>query len=214
MRTRIALVAVMLVAGACGDSGAEPAGVAGESATADVTTTLAPTTSVAPATSAAPTTIAPTSTTTTTDAPPEPIEVRAVDYGFEGLPASVPVGTMLTLVNESEMELHELVAIRLPDDESRSVDELVQLPPDELASFFPMVETVIIAPPGESGFPIEGIGMLKKPGRYLVICAIPIGADPDEYMAAAAQSQGGPPDVAGGPPHLAAGMYGEVIVEG
>ena len=146
--------------------------------------------------------------------PPDPVVVTAVDYGFEGLPDTVPTGTTITLKNESNVELHELVAIRLPDDESRSADELMQLPPDELDAFFPLVETVIIAPPGADGFPVEGTGMLEEPGRYLVICAIPTGADPDEYIAAAAEAEGGPPEVAGGPPHLALGMYGEVVVEG
>lgn len=142
----------------------------------------------------------------------EPIVVTAVDYGFEGLPEKIRAGTTLTLVNESMVELHELVAIRLPDDETRSVDQLVQLPPDELAAFFPSVATVVIAPPGESGFAVEGTGTLTEPGRYAVICAIPTGANPGEYLEAAAEAEGGPPEVAGGPPHLAMGMYGEVTV--
>jgi hypothetical protein len=41
---------------------------------------------------------------------------------------------------------------------------------------------------------------------------IPTGADPDEYLAAAAEAEGGPPDVAGGPPHIAAGMFAELVV--
>ncbi len=144
---------------------------------------------------------------------PRTIEVKAVDYGFEGLPEAIGAGSTLTLVNESSVELHELVAIRLPEGEDRSADELVQLPPDELAQFFPLVDSVIIAPPEAEGFAVEGTGTLTEPGRYLIICAIPTGADPNEYIAAAAESDGGPPDVAGGPPHLAMGMYGEVTVE-
>lgn len=89
----------------------------------------------------------------------------------------------------------------------------MQLPPEEFAAFFPLMETVVIAPPGEAGFAVEGTGTLDKPGRYAVICAIPAGANPDEYLAAAAAAEGGPPQVAGGPPHLAMGMYAEVIVE-
>jgi len=143
----------------------------------------------------------------------EPLVVTAIDYGFEGLPERVAVGTTLALRNDSDVEIHELVAIRLPDDETRSIDDLVQLPPEEFAVFFPLVETVVIAPPGEAGFAVEGTGELTKPGRYAVICAIPTGANPDEYLAAAAEAEGGPPQVAGGPPHLAMGMYGEVIVE-
>ena len=145
---------------------------------------------------------------------PTTVEVRAVDYGFEGLPERVAAGSTFTLVNESAVELHELVAIRLPEGEKRTADELIQLPPEELAAFFPMVDSVIIAPPESEGFPVEGTGTLTEPGRYLIICAIPTGADPGEYMAAAAEAEGGPPQVAGGPPHLAVGMYGEILVEG
>jgi len=145
---------------------------------------------------------------------PTTVEVRAVDYGFEGLPERVAAGSTFTVINESSVELHELVAIKLPAGETRTADELVQLPPEELAAFFPMVETVIIAPPEADGFVVEGTGTLSEPGRYLIICAIPTGANPDEYMAAVAESEGGPPEVAGGPPHLAMGMYGEVTVEG
>ena len=142
----------------------------------------------------------------------EPIVVTAVDYGFEGLPEKVRAGTTLALQNDSMVEVHELVAIRLPDDETRPVDELVQLPPEQLASFFPGVATVVIAPPGESGFAVEGTGVLSEPGRYAVICVIPTGADPAAYLEAAAEAEGGPPEVAGGPPHIARGMYGEVTV--
>lgn len=145
---------------------------------------------------------------------PEQVIVTAVDYGFGGVPAAVGPGTVLVLSNESSVEVHELVAIRLPDEEPRSVAELVALPPAELAEFFPLVETVLVAPPGESSSPVEGNGALREPGRYALICVIPTGADPDEYLAAAAEAEGGPPQVAGGPPHIAHGMYAEIVVEG
>jgi uncharacterized cupredoxin-like copper-binding protein len=161
------------------------------------------------------TTTAPTTTTTTTAAPsPEPVTITAIDYGYLDMPSEVPAGTTLVLENSSETELHELVAIRLPDDETRPVADLVQLPPEQLAALFPLVKAVLIAPPGEGGFPVEGTGTLTEPGRYAIICAIPTGADPDEYMAAAAQSEGGPPEVAGGPPHFVQGMFAELTVTG
>ncbi len=155
---------------------------------------------------------------TTADAADEPssVTVRAVDFSFEDLPDSVPAGTSLELVNASSSELHELVAIRLPDDEDRDVADLVALPPEELAALFPLVETVLLAPPGRDTeqIAVVGDGTLDEPGRYAIICAIPTGADPAEYLAAAAESEGGPPDVDGGPPHLAHGMWGEVTVTG
>ncbi len=189
----VAAAAALLVA-ACGD---------------DVGT--ASTTSVPP-TEASVATAAQATTTVPAEAPNE-VVVTAVDYGYEGLPTTVAAGTTIVLENSSGGEVHEFVAIRLPDDETRSVQELVQLPPEELAAFFPLVETVLIAPPGETGFAVEGDGTLTEPGRYAIICAIPTGADPAEYLAAAAEAEGGPPEVDGGPPHFVVGMWAEVVVE-
>jgi len=186
------MLAATLLFAACGDDGAS-------------TTAAAPTTTAAPATTAAPTTTQGASV----------LSVTAVDYGYDGLPATVPAGTTIALANDSSTELHEFVAIRLPDDETRSADELVHLPPAELQAFFPLVETVLITPPSQAeGFTVEGTATLREPGRYLIICAIPTGADPDEYLQAAAETEGGPPDVEGGPPHFVNGMYAEVVVEG
>jgi len=144
----------------------------------------------------------------------EPIEVTAIDYAYVGLPAEVPAGTEFQLVNDSDVEAHEFVAVRLADDEDRGVSDLVQLPPAEFGALLAGVETVIIAPPEAAGMVVEGTGALTEPGRYAIVCVIPTGADPDEYLAAAAQADGGPPDVAGGPPHIAEGMYAEVVVTG
>jgi hypothetical protein len=145
--------------------------------------------------------------------PGETITVQALDYAFAGLPERVKAGTTFVLDNQSEAELHEFVAVRLPDDETRSIQELLALPMEELEQLFPFVEMVVIAPPGEAGFPVEGTGVLDEPGRYAIICAIPTGADPAAYLAAAAESQGGPPDVPGGPPHFVQGMFAEIVVE-
>ena len=144
--------------------------------------------------------------------PDEPLTVTAIDYAYVGLPDEVPAGTEIALVNDSEVEVHEFVAVHLDEDETRPVEELVQLPPEELGALFAGVETVIIAPPSADGFTVEGDGRLDTPGRYAIVCVIPTGADPDEYLAAAAEAEGGPPDVAGGPPHIAAGMFAELIV--
>lgn len=140
------------------------------------------------------------------------VEIVAVDFGFEGLPEWVEAGTRLTLRNEAEAELHELVAFRLDDDEARSVEEIMGLEPEEMQGVLGEPTTVILAPPGsdEVAVPV-GDGTLSEPGRYAIVCMIPTGADSDEYLEAAATSDG-PPDVEGGPPHVAHGMFGEVEV--
>lgn len=148
------------------------------------------------------------------DEPPV-IEVRAVDFAFEDLPDRVPLGTTLTLVNDAPSELHELVAVRLGDDEDRAADELVSLPPPEMGAtlFADEPAMVLLAAPGGEQITAVGDGTLTEPGRYLVLCIIPTGVDPDVYLAAAAETEEGPPQVDGGPPHIAHGMYAELVVE-
>jgi hypothetical protein len=150
-----------------------------------------------------------------TGAEGESVEVTAVDYEFEGLPETVGAGTTFSLVNESEGEAHEMVAILLPEDETRSVEDLLALPEEELGELAAVEPAfVLVAAPGEEGMAVLGDGTLTEPGRYLFACFIPVGADPEEFLGAA-ESTGaeGPPEVEGGPPHFTEGMFAEVIVE-
>ena len=139
--------------------------------------------------------------------------VTATDFRFEGIPQSITAGDRLELRNQSETEIHELVAFRLAEDETRPIDELVALPPNELLGLVGREPAAVLlaAPDGEMVAAV-GDGTFDEAGRYGVICVIPTGADPDEYLAAASESDGGPPDVAGGPPHIAHGMFAEFTV--
>ena len=75
--------------------------------------------------------------------------VTAVDYGFQDLPSSVKAGTTLELTNASTTELHEMVVLRIPDHEERPVQELMQLPEDQMMAIFGQGEPamVLLAPP-------------------------------------------------------------------
>jgi hypothetical protein len=142
------------------------------------------------------------------------LRVSMEDFHYSDLPESVPAGTQIVATNTSTLELHEFVAVRLDDGDGRSVDEIVA--GDLGAVFARPPAAVILVPPtvdGESADPIVAVGdgSLHEPGRYLVICTIPTGADPAEYLAAAATSDG-PPDVTGGRPHFTHGMYAELDV--
>lgn len=142
---------------------------------------------------------------------PRTVEITAVDFAFEGVPESVSAGSTLELRNDADRELHEIVAFRL-DDESRTLGEILSLEQTEVQAILGEPTTVILAPPGSEqvATPV-GDGTLRAPGRYALLCFIPTGVDPDEYLAAAATSEG-PPDVGGGPPHIAHGMFAEVDV--
>ena len=152
-------------------------------------------------------------TAPTTAAEDDAIQITAVDYAFEDAPEEVDAGATLTLRNQSDSEVHELVAMRLPDAEQRTADELARLPEQELGALFAGPPAlVLIAPPGEESFAAVGDGALSLPGRYLFLCFIPTGAEPAAYLDALEANPGQPPSVAGGLPHFTAGMYAEVTV--
>lgn len=136
------------------------------------------------------------------------------DYHFGGLPDQIAAGTEITVENSSESEVHELVAMRLPDGDERTVDEILAGGMEQMTALG-MPALVIVAPPGDAE-PIlaVGDGRLHEPGRYLIICTIPTGADPADFMAAMHESSSTPPEVDGGAPHFANGMVDEVVVTG
>ncbi|HEX2575928.1 MAG TPA: hypothetical protein VHK88_06225 [Aquihabitans sp.] len=187
------LLAVAVLAPACGDDGDDAA------ASKDgATTTEAP---------------APTAPTDA-DAAGGTLEVHAVDYAFEELPEKVKAGTKLTFVNDAEEELHELVAFRLPDEEKRSIEELLALPEEEAMKILGggPPATVLMAMPGGEQINAVGDGTLSEPGRYIVMCSIPTGADGEKLLAAGPD---GPPEPGpnDGPPHFVHGMHAELTVE-
>jgi plastocyanin len=141
------------------------------------------------------------------------VEVELADFAFEGLPASVPAGTRLTVTNTSEVELHKLSAIPIPDDEDRPAEELVALPPAELAAILQVLPaTVLAAGPGGPQVDELGDGTLSAPGRYALICAIPLGLDPGGYLdARPADRRAQIRD--GSQPHFALGMVADLVVE-
>ena len=149
---------------------------------------------------------------------PTTVEVTGIDYGYQGLPDEVAAGSELVFRNDSRVEAHELVALRLAGGDPRSVEEILALPPDELGPLLAEVSSVIMAgPAGEAGpsegVVVEGSATIDQAGRYVLFCAIPTGADPEAYLAAAAEAEGGPPDVPGGPPHFVEGMWAELVVK-
>ena len=135
-----------------------------------------------------------------------------MDYAYDGVPGEVSAGTQLALVGAPDAEPHEAVVFRLAEDETRSAQEILAEggpdapPPGEFAG-------VLIAPPGGApGFAPEGPVVLDQPGRYLLVCFIPVGTTPDAF-AALAEGGGTAADLpATGPPHFTQGIAAELTV--
>ncbi len=100
------------------------------------------------------------------------IDVKGVDYGFEGLPAEVPAGTTaLRFTNGSASEPHELIVVQRPDGDTTPVEDIAKMSPDELMADFPMVGLVFVESPDTSA--TSFIDLPK--GSYVAICTIPVG---------------------------------------
>jgi hypothetical protein len=143
---------------------------------------------------------------------PAAYEIRAVDYSYGKVPEKVAAGSTFTLVNDSTGEVHEIYAGRLPDDETRPVSELLQLPFEEIEAIETDDAFVLIALPGEEGEPVLGNGTFFEPGRYVLVCFIPTGADPEAVLKAI-ETDDEEPDLGDGAPHFTQGMFAEITVE-
>ncbi|HJR23860.1 MAG TPA: hypothetical protein VJ804_00180 [Acidimicrobiales bacterium] len=105
----------------------------------------------------------------------------------------------VTFQNEGE-EMHELIVTRLNDDETRSVPELLAAVGEgtDPASFSTDVGTTSACPGEETVVGAE----IEDAGRYLLVCAFPVGATPGLTE----------DELPEGPPHAAQGMVVEMVV--
>ncbi len=143
------------------------------------------------------------------------VEIRAIDYDFDGVPRTVPSGTQLVLTNASDREFHEMVVVRIDDPQNRPLGQLIDLPPDEIRGLVRR-QGVLGALPGEDGVRLRGDTTVGEPGRYGLVCFIPVGADPEAFRALVQAEVPGevpPPEVQGGPSHASRGMFAELAVE-
>lgn len=194
MRKLLMLLALVLVVAACGDDEGGDTTVVTDGADTSVTSEA--------------------TDTTGDQATGEQVNIVGVDYAFQGVPESVPVGTELTFSNESEAEVHEMVLVRIDDDETRPLDELLGIPEEE-AGEVTEFKGVSVAFPGEDGTVVDGSLVVDEPGRYALLCFIPTGADPQAFRDAIESGDTEEaPEVEGGPPHMTQGMAAELTVTG
>lgn len=135
------------------------------------------------------------------EAPPAeatPVTITGTEYAFAGQEALASAGSAaITFTNEGN-ELHEMALVRIADDETRTVEELLQA---EDADDAITDVAFAFACPGTTADPVAAD--LSEPGRYAMVCFIPVGTLPTT-----------PPEdfETMGPPHALQGMVAEIQV--
>lgn len=124
----------------------------------------------------------------------ESYDVTMVDYGFEGIPETVPAGPSAFAFENTGKEQHEFILLRKKDGVTESVEELLALPEEEAMTKATFVNAGF-ADAGGDGALIAKL----EPGDYVYACFIPVGT--------VGEAEGD------GPPHAIEGMAGEFTVE-
>jgi hypothetical protein len=121
------------------------------------------------------------------------VDVTGIDYAYQGVPETIPAGTTaFAFTNAAESEDHMMAIIKKNDGETRSWDELLELPEDE-AENATEFKGEAFAPAGETSSSLAELDA----GEYALLCFIGVGS----------------PDVEDGPPHFTQGMIAEFTVE-
>lgn len=122
------------------------------------------------------------------------VRITAADYEYQGLPDSLAAGTTaVTLVNEGE-EQHEIGIVRINDDVTLTVEEILALPEAEGMAAVTFKGAAFAEPGGTDTSFIR----IDEPGRYGVACFIPEGSVPGTEGT--------------GAPHFTLGMLGDFTV--
>lgn len=125
------------------------------------------------------------------------VEFSAVDYGYEGVPETLPAGvTSFVMANESEAgEVHEFSLVKLSNETELTVEELLDMPEAGANQHIETFAGGTSAPANATSGTVAEL----TPGRWAYVCFIPVGSvDGTEGS---------------GAPHFVAGMAGEFTVE-
>lgn len=132
------------------------------------------------------------------------LDVTAVDYAYEGVPAEVEPGPTVLRLRDAGAELHMAIVVRIADDYQGTVADLVTLPDEESDKVATELGVVFVDPGATSSTVLD-----LEPGRYALVCAVPVGTTPE----VAEKSRNGGPEPEG-PPHASRGMFAELRVTG
>ena len=127
------------------------------------------------------------------------LDVTGVEYEFQGLPKTVPAGNVAIRFTDTGAELHEIDISRVKSKDS--VKKIVRLSEKEQAKKLELVGGTF-AMQNQTSYTVAE---LTKPGRYAVICHLPVGST--SVQAAEEAGKDHPKS------HAQEGMYATITVE-
>ncbi len=104
-------------------------------------------------------------------------EFTAVNYAFQGIPQTLSAGRTAFRMDNRGTELHEAVIFRINDNVQQNVQEIFSLP-EEQAEQNVEFRNATLANPGTPAFVTADL----TPGRYAVVCFIPVGVTSLEQL--------------------------------
>lgn len=104
----------------------------------------------------------------------ERVDVQAVDWAFANVPDEIHSGRVSFAVDYAGADEHEMVVFRRNDGVTESLDELMELPGDEMMGKVTMTGVTWGSPGSHSYLPAD-----LEPGTYFLLCFLPQHGDED-----------------------------------
>jgi uncharacterized cupredoxin-like copper-binding protein len=124
----------------------------------------------------------------------ETVDVTATEYEYDGIPDELPIGYTVTNLTNDGQEQHEMFTFKINDGVTESLDEIFELPEEEIFGKITPVNATFAVPGGTD----TASWNLETPGNYAVVCFVPVGS--------VGETEGD------GPPHFTEGMVHEFTV--
>lgn len=128
------------------------------------------------------------------------VQTTGNEYSFEGQPTTVPAGTVAIQFTNTGAELHELQIVRVKSKDSAK--KLAGMSEKELAKKTEEIGGTF-ATQGQTSYTVAE---LAKPGRYALLCHLPVGSTSQEALEEAGEQH----DTKS---HAQEGMYATLTVE-
>jgi hypothetical protein len=126
------------------------------------------------------------------------LDVTGIEYEFQGLPKTLPAGTVAIRFSDTGAEFHELAIFRVKSKDS--VKKILGMSEKEQTKRIEEISGTF-AMQGQTTYAIAD---MSKPGRYGVVCFLPVGSTSIENAEEAGRNA---------KTHWEEGMYATITVE-